>query len=176
MLKGVDSLRKKLTYLVVLDRQILIQGACKIILFAPLPQSLLPNTDGQVQASPGQSLRNLLSEDLQPREKEREMSSCLTVGKQSFAWAPVKQPYLHAQGYCTWLLPKCPGMPAHDSPQRPGMSRWQKRIKKKGTYNQEGCVWHQMPHDLMPACWQTLLGLLPETCLFLLDSLYLLAA
>jgi len=33
-------------------------------------------------------------------------------------------------------------------------------------------AWYQMPHSVMPTCWLLLLGLLPETCLFLLDLLH----
>ena len=43
------------------------------------------DTDGQVQAS--QSWQNLLSEDLQARGHEREISRSLMAGKQFFAWA-----------------------------------------------------------------------------------------
>jgi len=99
--------------------------------------------------------------------------------KQSFVWAYLEGDG-HLRGYCTWLLPKYPGMP-----------RWQKK-DKKGTNNHEDrfsdnvmpacwrtCVKHQKPHDLMHACWQTrsrlatwdllppglILQLLPGICL-----------
>jgi len=63
------------------------------------------NTNGQVQASPGQSWRNPLSEDLQARSNEREMSSSLMANKQSFVW-------VHLNGDNHACMLRCP---AHDS-------------------------------------------------------------
>ena len=48
------------------------------------------DTDGQIQASPGQNWQNLLSEDLQARGNEREISYSLMDRKQSFVWTYLK--------------------------------------------------------------------------------------
>jgi len=63
------------------------------------------NTDGQVPASPGQSLRNPLPENLQARGKEREMNNSLMAYEKSFVWAPLEG------GNYTCMLRD----PAHDS-------------------------------------------------------------
>lgn len=59
MLKAADSLGE-LTYMLVLDifsHKVPVRDYS----FAPLPQGLLRNTDGEVHASSGQSLTNVLS-------------------------------------------------------------------------------------------------------------------
>ena len=68
--------------------------------FVPLSQSLLKSTDGQVQASSSQSWQNLVSEDLQARGNEKEISSSLMARKQSFVWAHLEGDS-HLRGYCT---------------------------------------------------------------------------
>ena len=45
---------------------------CKRLFFCTTVSKLAEDTDGQVQASPGQSWKNLLSEDLQARGNERD--------------------------------------------------------------------------------------------------------
>ena len=60
----------------------------------PLPQSLLRDTDEQVQASPDQGLGNPLSEgttDGQGQEQgERHISGSSIARKQSFVWTYLK--------------------------------------------------------------------------------------
>ena len=88
------------------------------------------NTDGQVQASPGQSWRNLLSEDLQATGGERKMSSSLAANKQPLGWLILRKiaiPACSRGAVCD--LPKCPGMPF-----------WQKNSIQKGAYSQEDGV------------------------------------
>lgn len=94
--------------------------------FASLSQSLLRDTDEQVQASPGQGLRNPLSEGHRWTRPGAtgEISQRLMARKQSFVWAYLEGDS-HLMGYCTWLLPMHSGMP-----------RWQKK-DKKGTNNPE---------------------------------------
>ena len=58
------------------------------------------------------------------RGREREISQSLVARKQSFVWAYFEE-VSHLRGYCTWFLPKHPGMP-----------RWQKK-DKKGMKNHE---------------------------------------
>ena len=56
---------------------------------------------------------------------KREISQNLMARKQSFVWAYLEGDS-HLRGYCTWLLPKYPGMP-----------HWQKKKDKKRTNNHE---------------------------------------
>jgi len=86
-----------------------------------LPQSLLRDTDEQVQANPGQRLRNPTSGEYrwtshgqglrnslseghrQTRPgatREREISQSLMARKQAFMWAYIKGDS-HLRGYCT---------------------------------------------------------------------------
>jgi len=162
--------------------------------FAPLSQSLLRtqmdksrqvpvkgweilcfrDTDGQVLASPSQSWRNLLSEDLQARSNEREINHSLMAGKHSFVRA-----YLNGDSH---LRGSTHGSYPSTQECHVGRRRW---VKKGPTTMRVG-VWHQIPHEVMPACWRrgalhqmlhimmpacwgTHLGLLPEACPFLLD-------
>ena len=93
------------------------------------------------------------------RGNKREISRSLMARKQSFASAYLKGDS-HLRGYCTWLLPKHPGMPC-----------WQKKKDKKGTNNHEdrcltsdASVWCLPAEGLSWACYH-------ETCPFLLDLL-----
>ena len=60
---------------------------CKRLFFCTIVSKLAEDTDGQVLASPSQSWRNLLSEDLQARSNEREINHSLMAGKHSFVRA-----------------------------------------------------------------------------------------
>ena len=60
----------------------------------------LKDTDGEVQASPGQSWQNLLSEDLQARGNKREINCNLMARKKSSVWDYLEGDS-HLRGHCT---------------------------------------------------------------------------
>jgi len=73
---------------------------CKRLFFCTTVSKLAEDTDGHGQTSPGQRWQNLLSEDLQPRSNDREISCSLMARKQSFVWAYLEGDS-HLRGYCT---------------------------------------------------------------------------
>ena len=88
--------------MILLDFLVPRQGIIREYSFTSLSQSLLRDTDEQVQASPDQGLTSPLSGGRRWTSPgaTREVSQSLMARKQSFVWAYLEKDN-HLRGYCT---------------------------------------------------------------------------